>query len=93
MKKEIWELLQNSKLLDGKVALITGAAAGIGKSCAELFSNQGASVLLVDRDEAGLKAISIIIETRGGTVKTVQADLTDFFRGYFPSIESIEMLR
>ncbi len=41
--------------LDGKTAIITGAARGIGKAIARLFKNEGANLLLVDLDEAELK--------------------------------------
>jgi 3-oxoacyl-[acyl-carrier protein] reductase len=37
-------------LLEGKVAIITGAARGIGRACAELFAQQGASVVVSDID-------------------------------------------
>ncbi|CAO3591819.1 unnamed protein product [Absidia cylindrospora] len=58
-------------LLAGEVAIITGSGQGIGKSCAELFAREGASVVVTDIDveksnqvaadinAAGLKAISI----------------------------------
>ena len=37
----------------GKVALVTGAAAGIGLATARAFANAGASVIVADRDERG----------------------------------------
>ncbi len=40
--------------LAGKVAVITGAASGIGRAAAMLFAHHGAKLALVDRDEAGL---------------------------------------
>lgn len=43
--------------LDGKVAAITGAASGIGLECARALIAQGATVVLVDRDEVRLNAV------------------------------------
>ena len=42
--------------LSGKVAAITGAASGIGLACAQALVRAGVRVVLVDRDEAGLRA-------------------------------------
>jgi NAD(P)-dependent dehydrogenase (short-subunit alcohol dehydrogenase family) len=42
--------------LKGKAAIITGAASGIGQGTAEVFAEEGARLVLVDRDGAGLEA-------------------------------------
>lgn len=44
--------------IEGKVALITGAAGGIGSATARLFAQAGAAVALFDRDERGVQALA-----------------------------------
>lgn len=44
--------------LDGKVAIVTGAAGGIGRAIASLFAEAGAMVALADRDETGASTIA-----------------------------------
>lgn len=44
--------------LKNRRILITGAASGIGRATADLFSREGASLALLDRDEAGLKPVA-----------------------------------
>ncbi len=60
-------------VLDGKVAIVTGAARGIGRATAELFVAQGAKVLVSDLDhEVGARAASEL----GGETAFVGGDLT-----------------
>jgi NAD(P)-dependent dehydrogenase (short-subunit alcohol dehydrogenase family) len=62
-------------LLEGKSAIVTGAASGIGRATAELFAAQGARVLLVDvRDEALDQATAHIV-SMGGVAIGVTADI------------------
>jgi 3-oxoacyl-[acyl-carrier protein] reductase len=45
-------------MLPDRVAIVTGAAAGIGEAIARLFAAQGARLFLLDRDEAGCRAVA-----------------------------------
>ncbi len=53
-------------LLAERVALITGAAGGIGRSIAALFAEEGAEVILCDLDGAAAKAAAAQVEARTG---------------------------
>ena len=44
--------------IKNKSILITGAASGIGKACAELFAREGARLVLADRHDAALQTLS-----------------------------------
>ncbi len=61
--------------LAGKVAIITGAAAGIGAGTAELFAEKGAKLILVDRDETGLVSVAERLTASGAEVRTVTGDV------------------
>lgn len=62
--------------MQGKVALITGAAGGIGRETADLFAAEGASVVAVDRDHDGLEAVVDRITARGDSAIGVGADVS-----------------
>ena len=53
-------------VLEGQVALITGAGSGMGRSTAELFAQEGARVVVVDIDEAGGEQTVATIRAAGG---------------------------
>ena len=62
--------------LTGKVAIITGAGAGIGRATALLFAKEGAKVVVADYDsEAGAETVNII-RKEGGEAKFVQVDVS-----------------
>jgi NAD(P)-dependent dehydrogenase (short-subunit alcohol dehydrogenase family) len=63
-------------MLEGKVALVTGAASGIGRASAEAFAREGARVLACDLDRAGGDATCQTIRRGGGEALFVRADLT-----------------
>ena len=62
--------------LKGKVAVVTGAAKGIGQGIANRLAEAGATVLLVDVDADGAQASASAIEERGGTASSAVADLS-----------------
>lgn len=62
------------KLLENKVAIITGAGSGIGKAAAELFAKEGAKVVVSDINEANGKTAVDDIKKNGGEAFYVKAD-------------------
>jgi NAD(P)-dependent dehydrogenase (short-subunit alcohol dehydrogenase family) len=63
--------------LTGKVALITGAASGIGRATALLFAREGARIVVADRDLPGSQQTVSQIIALGGEASAVQVDVTE----------------
>ncbi|MFL5640029.1 MAG: SDR family NAD(P)-dependent oxidoreductase [Gemmatimonadaceae bacterium] len=70
--------MTTTKVLEGKVALVTGSSRGIGAAIATLFAREGAKVVVHGRDAAALSKVTSEIEKTGGTAIQVKADVTSF---------------
>ena len=63
--------------VEGKVALVTGAASGLGEASAQLLAREGAAVILADVNEAALRRVQRGIRSAGGTSIAMVLDVTD----------------
>lgn len=63
------------KRLQNKVAVITGAASGLGRSIALMFASEGAAVLAADLNEQGLQSVAAAIKEKGGVVETLKVNM------------------
>ncbi|WP_035850706.1 SDR family oxidoreductase [Kitasatospora azatica] len=66
-----------SEALTGRVAVVTGAASGIGAATARVLAEQGAKVALLARRQDRLEAVAAQIAEAGGEALVVPADVTD----------------
>jgi 3-oxoacyl-[acyl-carrier protein] reductase len=63
--------------MEGRVAIVTGAAHGIGRVYALRLADEGANVVIADLDEAGAAEVAAEIESAGGDALGVQCDVSD----------------
>lgn len=66
----------NANRLDGQVAIITGAAGGLGRAFALAFADAGAHVVLADRDAQGAQATADLVQEQGGRALAVTVDVS-----------------
>ena len=65
-------------ILDGRVAVVTGASRGIGRAAALALAEAGAHVIAVARTQGALEELDDAIRQRGGSATLVPLDLTDY---------------
>lgn len=65
------------KMLEGKVAIVTGASSGIGRAAARLFAAEGARVVLVARRKMELDALAAEIAAAGGECAVLAGDVRE----------------
>jgi len=70
-------LTQLSRSIDGQVAVVTGAASGMGRATAHLLADEGAAVAVLDRSADALAEVADDIRGNGGRVVAVDVDLSD----------------
>lgn len=70
-------MLPNLTDLSGQVAVVTGAAGGLGKLACRVFAAAGADLILVGRDAAKLEALAATVRAQGRRAVALSADVTD----------------
>lgn len=68
--------MSNSHRFSGKVAFVTGAASGIGRTTAAAFAAEGARVVILDRTEDALHDTAAAIRNAGGEVVVIACDVS-----------------
>ncbi|TAK65702.1 MAG: SDR family NAD(P)-dependent oxidoreductase, partial [Dehalococcoidia bacterium] len=71
------KLSKLSRSIEGRVAIITGAASGMGRATAYVFADAGARLALIDRNAEGVAAVAEEVNASGGSARPYIADLAD----------------
>ena len=69
--------MRTEATLEGRTALVTGGAKGIGRACAVRLARAGAAVTVVDRDEAAVKEVAELIGGRAVAANLLDPDTFD----------------
>ena len=65
-----------SQMFKDQIAIVTGAASGIGAATAHLMAERGAEVVLVDRNSSGLERTAAMVREVGSQAHIQQSDVT-----------------
>ncbi|MCB8839468.1 SDR family NAD(P)-dependent oxidoreductase [Aurantimonas sp. VKM B-3413] len=63
--------------LDRRIAVVTGAATGLGRGIAELYASEGAEIVIVDRNGQGAERVAAAIRATGRRSLALEADVGD----------------
>ncbi|MGO8795825.1 MAG: SDR family NAD(P)-dependent oxidoreductase [Candidatus Sulfotelmatobacter sp.] len=87
--------IHNNFRLDGKAAVVTGGASGIGRAIAYRFAMSGASLHILDVDQAEAEAAALEITKAGGTARAFACDVSsqENVKNIFQEILAIEPIR
>lgn len=70
--------VEQLRTYQGAVAIVTGAASGIGRAVSEALAARGASVTLADRQTSLAEEVALGIRSKGGKARAVELDVRDF---------------
>ncbi len=68
----------DTRMLEGRVAIVTGSSRGIGEAIVKEFAHQGAAVVVHGRNESAVASVVAAIRDDGGEAMSVTGDVTDF---------------